>query len=62
MLGSQQAALWQHLRMSGINVHFDGYVISCIQIGMYNKKFALLSNVLISVTVSMIPSVDQLHD
>lgn len=29
VLGSQQAALWQHLRVSGIYLHFDGYVVSC---------------------------------
>lgn len=29
MLGSQQATVRQHLRMSGIHLHFDGHVASC---------------------------------
>lgn len=38
MLGSQQAALWQHLRVSGIHLHFDGYVVSCTHDGDGNRN------------------------
>lgn len=49
MLGSQQAALWQHLRVSRIHLHFDGYIVSCTYTWEY--IFAFLAYILISVTV-----------
>lgn len=44
VLGSQQAALRQHLRVSGIHLHLDGDVVSCAQILVQKDRLDIINN------------------
>lgn len=54
VLGSQQAALWQHLRVSGIHLHFDGDVVSCTYRCRFSKTLLYCWSAAWSISTSKV--------